>query len=171
MKLSNLVPNDCRGGILEITPAYLRERGLEGVILDIDNTLIGHNVPLPTAEVIALLDEYRSRGIRFCVVSNNRRPRVAAFCEKIGVADFVWDALKPAAAGYIRAAELLELPPEKIAAVGDQIYTDVWGARRANCYAVLLKPIHKGKEGLFIAFKRLLEKPVLFYLKIKGMIK
>ncbi len=167
----NIIPDDCRTGIMEITPAYLEERGLGGVILDIDNTLIGHNVPLPTAEVMGLLEELRGAGIRLCVVSNNRRGRVAAFCEKIGVEDYVWDALKPAAAGYERAARLMDLPPEKIAAVGDQIYTDVWGARRAGCYAVLLRPIHKGKEGLFIAFKRLLEKPVLFYLKCKGMIK
>ena len=167
----NLIPNDYRRSILDITPEYLKERGLSGVILDIDNTLIGHNVPIPTPDVMALLDRYRQSGIRMCVVSNNRQPRVANFCERIGVEDYVWDALKPAAKGYIKAAELMSLPPEKTAAVGDQIYTDVWGARRAGCYAVLLRPIHKGKEGAFIAFKRLLEKPILLYLKIKGMIR
>ena len=167
----NLIPNDYRCGILEITPEYLRERELDGIILDIDNTLIGHNVPIPTDDVMELLDRYRQSGIRMCVVSNNRRPRVADFCEKIGVEHFVWDALKPAAKGYVQAAEIMGLPPERTAAVGDQIYTDVWGARRAGCYAVLLKPIHKGKEGAFIAFKRLIEKPILLYLKIKGMIK
>ena len=167
----NLIPHDYRRSILEVTPEYLNERGLCGVILDIDNTLIGHNVPLPTPDVMVLLDEYRKSGIRMCVVSNNRRQRVADFCAKIGVEHFVWDALKPAARGYSEAAEIMGLPPEKTAAIGDQIYTDVWGARRAGCYAVLLKPIHKGKEGAFIAFKRLLEKPILLYLKLKGMIK
>ncbi len=167
----NLIPHDYRRSILDITPEYMAERGLKGIILDIDNTLIGHNVPIPNAEVMALLDRYRENGIKMCVVSNNRRERVAAFCEKIGVKDFVWDALKPAARGYAEAAEIMGLLPEETAAVGDQIYTDVWGARRAGCYAVLLKPIHKGGEGAFIAFKRLLEKPVLLYLKIKGMIK
>ncbi len=167
----NLIPRDYRGSVLEITPEYLRQRGLGGVILDIDNTLIGHNVPVPTAEVLDLLADYRKNGIQICVVSNNRRQRVADFCERIGVEHYVWDALKPAAKGYVRAAELMGLAPERTAAVGDQIFTDVWGARRAGCYAVLLKPIHRGKEGLFIAFKRALEKPVLLYLKIKGMIK
>lgn len=167
----NLIPRDYRLSILEVTPEYLEARGLGGVILDIDNTLIGHNVPTPTEDVLDLLAEYKAHGIKTCVVSNNNRQRVAAFCEKIGVEHFVWDALKPAAKGYVRAAELMGLPPERTAAVGDQIFTDIWGARRANCYAVLLKPIHKGGEGLFIAFKRLLEKPVLFYLRLKGMIK
>ncbi|MGN1098068.1 MAG: YqeG family HAD IIIA-type phosphatase [Clostridia bacterium] len=163
----NLIPDDCRSSILDITPEYLRERGLRGIILDIDNTLIGHNVPIPNSDVMALLERYRINGIKMCVVSNNRRERVAAFCEKIGVPDFVWDALKPAARGYTEAAEIMKLRPDETAAVGDQIFTDVWGARRAGCYAVLLKPIHKGGEGAFIAFKRILEKPILWYLKAR----
>lgn len=163
-----LLPHDCQNSILDITPEYLNSRGLKGIILDIDNTLIGHNVPLPDSRVTALLEQYRSNGIRMCVVSNNRRERVEAFCKKIGVENFVWDALKPAAGGYERAAEVMGLGPEETAAVGDQILTDVWGARRAGCYAVLLKPIHKGGEGAFIAFKRLLEKPILAYIKRKN---
>ena len=162
----NLLPHDYKRSILEITPLYLNEHGLDGVILDIDNTLIGHNVPVPTPDVMALLAEYKAHGVKVCVVSNNRKPRVAAFCEKIGIDDYVWDAFKPAAKGYVEAARVMGLPPERTAAVGDQIFTDIWGARRAGCYAVLLRPIHKGGEGAFIAFKRLLEKPVLFYLRV-----
>ncbi len=167
----NLIPQDYRRSILDVTPEYLEKRGLKGIILDIDNTLIGHNVPLPNTAVMELLDRYRHSGIKMCVVSNNRRERVAAFCEKIGVEDFVWDALKPAARGYDEAARIMGLKPRETAAVGDQIFTDIWGARRAGCYAVLLRPIHKGGEGAFIAFKRLLEKPILLYLRLKGVIK
>ncbi len=167
----NLIPQDYLNSILEVTPEYMASHGLKGIILDIDNTLIGHNVPLPDPDVMELLDKHRQNGIKLCVVSNNRRQRVSAFCEKIGVKDFVWDALKPAAKGYAKAAEIMGLSPQETAAVGDQIYTDVWGARRAGCYAVLLRPIHKGGEGVFIAIKRLLEKPVLLYLTMKGMIR
>ncbi len=158
--MSKLIPDDYLRSILDVTPEYLAERGLRGIILDIDNTLIGHNVPLPDERVSALLESYRKAGIKMCVVSNNRRERVAPFCEKIGVPDFVWDALKPAAAGYEKAAAVMGLSPGETAAVGDQIFTDVWGARRAGCFAVLLEPIHSGGEGAFIAFKRLLEFPV-----------
>ncbi len=163
----NLLPNDYKNSILDVTPEYLAERGLKGVILDIDNTLVAHNKPLPSAEITALLERYRAEGIKMCVVSNNRRERVAAFCEKIGVEAFVWDALKPSATGYKRAAEIMSLSPRETAAVGDQIFTDVWGARRADCFAVLLKPLHRGGENAFIAFKRLLEAPILYYVKRK----
>ena len=46
--------------------------------------------------------------------------------------------------------------------VGDQIFTDVWGANRAGIYSILVKPIHP-KEEIQIVLKRYLEKIVLFF--------
>ena len=46
--------------------------------------------------------------------------------------------------------------------VGDQIFTDVWGANKAGIYSILVKPIHP-KEEIQIVLKRILEKVVLFF--------
>ena len=148
-------------GILDVTPQFLKERNLKGLILDIDNTLIGHNVPMPDEKVMAHLRLLESEGIKLCVVSNNRFERVKNFSEKIGVKFFVHDALKPKARGYDLASKEMGLLKKEIGAAGDQVFTDVWGARRSGCYAIYTKPIHKGGEGFFIALKRLLEKPFL----------
>lgn len=145
--------------ITEITADFLRKNDIKGLILDIDNTLIGHNVPLPNDEILAHLRYLEKEGFKLCVVSNNRFERVKSFCEKIGVQCFVFDALKPRAKGYTLAAEKMKLPKEDIAAIGDQVFTDVWGARRAGCFAILTKPLHKGNEGFLIALKRIFEKP------------
>ena len=147
--------------ITDVTPAYLKERGIEGIILDIDNTLIGHDVPVPDEKVMAHLRLFESEGLRLCVVSNNKYDRVRNFAEKIKVEYFVHDALKPRAYGYNLASQEMNLPMEKIAAIGDQVFTDVWGAKRAGCFAILTKPLHKGGEGFFIALKRILEKPFI----------
>jgi hypothetical protein len=48
--------------------------------------------------------------------------------------------------------------------VGDQIFTDVWGANMAGIYSILVKPIHP-KEEIQIVLKRYLEKIVLFFYK------
>ena len=40
--------------------------------------------------------------------------------------------------------------------VGDQIFTDIWGAKRAGVYAVLVHPIAKHEE-IQIVLKRKLE--------------
>ena len=46
--------------------------------------------------------------------------------------------------------------------VGDQIFTDVYGANRAGIHTILVKPIHP-KEEIQIVLKRYLEKIVLFF--------
>ena len=50
--------------------------------------------------------------------------------------------------------------------VGDQLFTDVWGARNAGIFSILVKPIDK-KEEIQIVLKRYLEKIVLAFYKRK----
>lgn len=144
-----------------VNPDFLNEKGIKGIILDIDNTLIGHNVPIPDQSILSHLRLLENEGFKLCVVSNNRYERVKSFCEKIDVKYFVYDALKPRQKGYNLAAKEMGLGKSEIAAIGDQIFTDVWGARRAGCFAIHTKPLHKGGEGVLIAIKRFLEKPFL----------
>lgn len=163
--MKNLYPDMYVDSISSITASMLRERGMEAVVLDIDNTLVPHNDPNPTKEVMSFLDEMKKNGIKICVVSNNDASRVEPFCRKIGVRYFVSDALKPRAYGYEKAAEIMGLPPGKTAGIGDQIFTDIWGGNRAGCMTVLVKPITFRGENAFIKFKRLMERP--FIRKIK----
>lgn len=147
--------------IKDVSPEYLKEKGILGIILDIDNTLIGHDVPIPDEKTMAHLRTFEAAGLKLCVVSNNKYERVKSFAEKISVSFFVHEALKPKKHGYNEASREMGLPMNKIAAIGDQVFTDVWGAKRAGCFAILTKPLHKGGEGFFIAIKRILEKPFI----------
>ena len=53
--------------------------------------------------------------------------------------------------------------------MGDQLFTDVYGAKRAGMPTILVKPIHP-KEEIQIVLKRYLEKIVLyFYRKQRGL--
>ncbi len=151
--------------ITDISPDYLKQKGICGLILDIDNTLIGHNVKMPDEKILSHLRVLENAGIKLCVVSNNCYERVKSFCEKINVRFFVHDALKPRAKGYELAAKEMELVKSQIASVGDQIFTDVWGGKRAGCFTILTKPLHKGGEGFLIAVKRIFEKPFLRHQK------
>ena len=56
------------------------------------------------------------------------------------------------------------LTKERVLFVGDQLFTDVWGARRAGIRSILVKPIHP-KEEIQIVLKRQLERIVLFFYK------
>ena len=58
------------------------------------------------------------------------------------------------------------LEADEILFVGDQIFTDIFGARLAGIYSILVRPIHP-KEEIQIVFKRKLEKIILHFYKKK----
>lgn len=163
--MKRLYPDIYVKSISAITASMLTKMGMEAVVLDIDNTLVPHNDPNPTREVMDFLEDMRKNNIKICVVSNNSYDRAKKFCDRIGVTDFVARAFKPRAYGYLKAAELLGVDAAKTVAIGDQLFTDVLGGRRAGCYTVLVDPIKEGNEGMFIAVKRFIEKPFVKKLK------
>lgn len=83
------------------------------------------------------------------------------FSDSVG-AEYIFKAGKPGIAGYRRAMERLGTTENTTLFVGDQLFTDVWGAKRAGIVAYLVKPIHP-KEEIQIVLKRYLEKIVLFF--------
>ncbi|MBR5535269.1 MAG: YqeG family HAD IIIA-type phosphatase [Clostridia bacterium] len=159
--MRNLYPDLYAENISEITASMLTKMGMEAVVLDIDNTLVPHDDPNPTENVKNFLRDMKDNGIGICVVSNNNYERVKAFAERIGIENFVSDALKPRAYGYLKAAEVMGIEAEKTAAVGDQIFTDIWGGNRAGCLTILVKPIDEKNEPWYIKLKRIGEKPFI----------
>ena len=80
---------------------------------------------------------------------------------------YISDAKKPSTVNYKKAMEIMQTDTSNTVFVGDQLFTDVWGANRAGIRTVLVQPIDK-KEEIQIVLKRYLEKIVLhFYKKAK----
>lgn len=157
--MKNLYPSAMADRVYRITPQLLKSWGVRGLILDIDNTLTTHDNPIPDEGVADWLAQNRREGIQMIVLSNNKPHRVEPFAKILGL-DYIADGAKPLKKGYQRCARALQIPCEQLCMVGDQIFTDIWGARRAGCRAVLVSPIQR--EGmLFFRFKRLLERIVL----------
>ena len=143
----------------------LYEEGIRGLIFDIDNTLVPHGAPADE-RAIKLFKRLKDIGFHCCLISNNQEPRVAMFNEPIQV-DYVYDAHKPSTRNYKKAMEIMGTDTTNTIFIGDQLFTDVWGAKRSGIQSILVKPIHP-KEELQIVLKRYLEKIVLhFYLKSK----
>ena len=124
----------------------LYEKGYRGIIFDIDNTLVPHGAPA-TPQAILL--------------SNNKEPRVKSFADAVG-ASYIYKAGKPGRDGYLRAMEQMHTTKETTLFVGDQLFTDVWGAKKCGIVTYLTRPIHP-KEEIQIVLKRYLEKIVLFF--------
>ena len=143
-----------------------RERGIKGIIFDIDNTLAPYEDELPNQKVRDYLSELEKAGIKIAFVSNNHKERVEKFNVFGYYADY--DAGKPSKRAIAKAMARLGTTPENTALCGDQIFTDIYAGKRMGLFCVLVKPI-KDKKTLFFRTKRLLEKPILKrYMKIQN---
>lgn len=140
----------------------LYEEGYRGLIFDIDNTLVPHGAPADK-RAIELFERLKRIGYRCCLISNNQEPRVAMFNEPIGV-DYVYDAHKPSTKNYKKAMDIMGTDTKNTVFIGDQLFTDVWGAKRTGITNILVKPIHP-KEEIQIVLKRHLERIVLYFYK------
>lgn len=145
--------------IYGITPDFLKEKGIRAVLLDIDNTLVTYDDPKPTPSVLTWLQALKDNGIEAAFISNNHKDRVQLFNEELRYFA-TWDSGKPSGRCYRAAMKHLGTDKTNTAVIGDQVFTDVWSAKRLGLYAILVKPI-KDKTSLFFRSKRALEKPIL----------
>ena len=140
----------------------LYREGIRGLLFDIDNTLVPHGAPAD-ARAIAVFKRLKDIGFECCLISNNKEPRVQMFNKDIH-AHYIYDAHKPSTKNYLKAVDIMHTTPKTTVFIGDQLFTDVWGAKRAGLRNILVKPIHP-KEEIQIVFKRKLERIVLHFYK------
>lgn len=153
-------PNQAVRSAYKIPYEKLYQRGVRGLLYDIDNTLTEHGADA-TSEVLALMDRLKKIGFRITFLSNNNEERVARFNREIG-ANYICKAGKPSKKSYLRAMQQMGTTKENTVFIGDQLFTDIWGAKRAGIYAYLVRPI-AAHEEIQIVLKRKLERVVLFF--------
>ena len=161
--LKTFYPDDYLDSVHQIDFAAFKEKGYKAVLFDIDNTLVCHGAPA-TPDIIRFFDSLRKMGYQAMVMSNNKEPRVKSFAEAVGGIGYVYKANKPARGAYLHCMKTLESDSSNTLFVGDQLFTDVWGAKRCGIYSILVKPIDK-KEEIQIILKRYLEHIVLYFYK------
>lgn len=160
--LERFFPDEYISSTYAIPFDRLYEEGYRGIIFDIDNTLVPHGAPADE-RAKQLFRDLKELGYSCCLLSNNQEPRVKMFNEKIQV-DYIYNAHKPSTKNYRRAMEIMGTKEESTVFIGDQLFTDVWGAKRAGIPNILVKPIHP-KEEIQIVIKRRLEAIVLHFYK------
>jgi len=158
--LEQFYPKEWLDSTYEISWEEWYAKGIRGVIFDVDNTLVRHDEPADE-RAIALFRRLHRMGMKTCLLSNNKEPRVASFAKQVESL-YIYKAGKPSVKNYYRAMELMGTTKEQTLFVGDQLFTDVYGANRAGIYGILVKPIHP-KEEIQIVLKRYLEAIVLHF--------
>ena len=143
----------------------LYEKGYRGIIFDIDNTLVHHGDD-SNEKVDQLFKDIHQAGLQTLLLSNNEEARVQRFIKNIDTL-YICDAEKPKRSGYEKAVKDLKLDRRKIVFIGDQVFTDIFGANRCRIATILVKFIRMKGETK-IGKRRQLENFILsFYKKSK----
>ncbi|MDO4580997.1 MAG: YqeG family HAD IIIA-type phosphatase [Bacillota bacterium] len=134
---ANFKPDLHVAAVTDIPLAELWQNGVRGLLFDVDNTIALWRSPELSAEVRRWFAELPALGFCACLLSNSDRARVEPLAAALNI-PYIYRAKKPAAAGFKRAGDLLRLDKRQLAMVGDQLFTDIYGARRAGIYAILV---------------------------------
>jgi len=125
--------------VLQIQADWLSSQGLQALLLDIDNTLLPRGSSVVPPAVEAWLARLRNRGFQICLVSNNWHQSVLTLAENWDL-PIVRRAMKPLPVALIIARRRLRVSRRQAVMVGDQLLTDVLGARLAGLRSILLVP-------------------------------
>lgn len=154
-----LTPDRLLASYQDLSPAYLKERGINVLIMDIDNTLAPYEQPEPDEAIKAWISDMQTAGIGLAFVSNNNWERVELFNGEIGIPAFAKSG-KPFGKTLRRVIKLYGSDAQHTAMLGDQLLTDVFAGKHIGATALLVPPI-KDKTTAFWRIKRALERPMI----------
>ena len=155
----SLLPTVMVTSVTEINPAFLKDRGIELLMLDFDNTIVPYTTSTPTADMELWIKCMIRVGVKLCVVSNSHKDRVKIFCRHYGL-PCITHANKPFSKGIRECLTMFNLAPEQCAIAGDQIFTDTLGGNCVGLQTILVKPINN--HNFWLKARHVLEKPFIF---------
>ena len=161
-----LLPKLITDELTDLTPEILKANHVRLLMLDFDNTIVPYTTDIPTEKMSAWLQDMNASDIQLCVVSNSKRDRVKVFCGKYGI-DCITHAKKPFTKGIKACLEKYGIPAHEAALVGDQIYTDTFGANNAGCMPILVRAIDN--HNIWLKLRHVAELPFIFAARKRRM--
>ncbi|MBE5929231.1 MAG: YqeG family HAD IIIA-type phosphatase [Lachnospiraceae bacterium] len=155
---SRFYPDRIEKSVYDIDFTELYSQGKRGILFDIDNTLVMHGADADRKSE-DLFVRLHLLGFKTCLISNNDEERVIRFNKNINT-NYVYKAGKPFDRGYKKGIELMGTDINSTLFVGDQLFTDIWGAKKCGIDNIMVEKISP-KEEIQIVLKRILERIVL----------
>lgn len=128
------------GSIIQLTPEILQQHNIQGLVLDVDETLVPIREKTVSPEVLEWIVEIRQTTKLWLVSNNISQARIAAIAESLQV-PYLFSARKPSRRKVRQALEQMQLPQERVAMVGDRLFTDVLVGNRLGMFSVLVEPM------------------------------
>jgi len=159
-------PDEYVASVFEIDLENLKEKGIEALIIDIDNTLVSWDTKTADKKLLEWFELLEELEFKVCLLSNNTKDRVVKFTETIRI-PAIYRAVKPRKKAFRKAMALMGKTPPVTAIIGDQIFTDIFGGKRFGLYALLVMPINE-REFFTTRLVRRLERKILENLMLRG---
>ena len=154
-----LLPKYMTGELTDLTPDFFQEHGIDLLMLDFDNTIVPYTTDIPTPLMEQWLMDAAEWDIPVCVVSNSTNDRVRRFCAHYGIG-CIMHAKKPFTRGIRECLEKYGVAPSRAALVGDQIFTDTFGANNAGCVPILVRAIDN--HNIWLKLRHVAELPFIY---------
>lgn len=161
------IPDIYQKSVYDIDYKKLKKKGIKCLLFDLDNTLIQVREDLPTKKVKDLF-AYLEKDFKVIILSNSNRKRLTPFKEGLNV-DTSASSKKPLKKKYLKIMKIYKFKEFEIAAIGDQILTDIYGANKVGITSILINPIG-GNEKFGTRINRFFERFIYKYFKKKKIL-
>ena len=166
--IEKYMPDVYQKSIYYINYDKLYKKGVRCLLFDLDNTITPPHINKPTKRLKRLFDELKDKGFKLIIISNAPKHRIEPFKRELNV-DACAFSLKPTKNKYERIMEKFKYKTTELAAIGDQLLTDVYGANKLDITSVLVNPLTTHDYTITIV-NRLLEKIIFRRLDNKDLL-
>ena len=165
--MENFIPDIYQKNIYDIDYHKLKKRLIKCLLFDLDNTLVPVKTDTPTKKVKELF-HFLETDFKVIIISNSNRKRLIPFKEGLNV-DVAASAHKPFKKKYLKIMATYKFKEHEIAAIGDQLLTDIYGANKIGITSILISPIGE-YEKFGTKINRFFEKFLYRRLKRKNIL-
>jgi uncharacterized protein len=142
--------------VLNLTPAILDRYRIQGLVLDVDDTIVPIGSSVAQPELAVWIEEIREIVPLWLVTNNPSQVRIGAIADSLSLPYFL-NAAKPSRRKLRQAVDEMQLDPARVAMVGDRIFTDVLAGNRLGMFSILIEPIVSGDSSFSFHFLRRIE--------------
>ena len=149
----------------DIEASDLKKHQIKAIIVDLDNTLLAWDEVDLSDRMQTWIHNLAQEEIQIFLLSNNNQSRVDKVVAQLQI-PFMAKALKPSTRGFKKALKHFNLEMSYVAVIGDQILTDVIGAKRMGLKVILVKPLVT-HDIIYTWVNRFIEKRLMKRLNIE----
>ena len=128
------------GSVLSLTPQMIKQYGLKGLVLDVDETLVPIKETEASVELRQWVEQTRLVTVLWLVSNNLSDTRIGGIARSLNL-PYILGAIKPSRRKLRQAVAAMNLPVDQVAMVGDRLFTDVLAGNRLGMFTILVEPI------------------------------